>query len=273
MQRFRPVKEGIREVFATIWHDDGAEANLFSTLPSLQLFAEHTYHEKPDTQHIAERFLVCTGGSLESFNRLNGLDTLSGHEHESILEKPANPSKFMLWQDILIGLFDRHIDGIDLDTHYKALSENLKACCEGGEWSFVFKVPYQLSRVLAVKGSLGLKLREAYLRKDSEALAHMAYSVLPDLYHQVERLRQAHREQWFFTYKPFGWEVLDIRYGGLLARIHSAAQRLEDYLNGQIQAIEELEVERLYFDGPDRPEGTTIGRCNQYHRIVSACHP
>lgn len=33
-------KAGIKEVFATIWGDDGTESNVYSTLLGLQLFAE-----------------------------------------------------------------------------------------------------------------------------------------------------------------------------------------------------------------------------------------
>ena len=49
--------------------------------------------------------------------------------------------------------------------------------------------------------------------------------------------------------KPFGWEVHDIRYGGLLMRFETAKERILAYLPGELSAIEELEAERLRFDG------------------------
>jgi hypothetical protein len=48
--------------------------------------------------------------------------------------------------------------------------------------------------------------------------------------------------------KPFGWEVHDIRYGGLLARFATVKARIQDYLNGDTAALAELEAERLRFD-------------------------
>jgi hypothetical protein len=45
--------------------------------------------------------------------------------------------------------------------------------------------------------------------------------------------------------KPFGWETLDHHYGGMEARIHTACQRLSDYLTGQLPSLEELEQKRL----------------------------
>jgi hypothetical protein len=72
------------------------------------------------------------------------------------------------------------------------------------------------------------------------------------------------------TNKPFGWEVLDIRYGGILARIDSVIERITGYVEGRIDRIEELEQERLYFDGLNRPGGVFEG-INQYVRIPTAC--
>ena len=49
--------------------------------------------------------------------------------------------------------------------------------------------------------------------------------------------------------KPFGWEVYDIRYGGLLARFDTVKERLGAYLAGETDRLEELEERRLRLDG------------------------
>ena len=54
-------------------------------------------------------------------------------------------------------------------------------------------------------------------------------------------MRSEHRKLWHQTYKPFGWEVLDIRYGGMLSRLDTVIWRLEEYLAGNIAEIPELE--------------------------------
>ena len=51
--------------------------------------------------------------------------------------------------------------------------------------------------------------------------------------------------------KAFGFEVQDLRLGGLRRRIQQTEKRLRGYLNGGAERIEELEGERLpfaYFD-------------------------
>ena len=62
---------------------------------------------------------------------------------------------------------------------------------------------------------------------------------------RIEALRLSHRASWMAYCKPFGWEVHDIRYGGLFCRFETAKARLSSYLAGEIPAIEELEEERL----------------------------
>ena len=42
---------------------------------------------------------------------------------------------------------------------------------------------------------------------------------------------------------------MDMRYGSLLARIDSAIVEIEAYLSGEMERIEELEEERLYYGG------------------------
>jgi hypothetical protein len=56
---------------------------------------------------------------------------------------------------------------------------------------------------------------------------------------------------WLATYKPFGWEVIEQRYGGLLARLEGLADRLEQYLEGRIDSIPEFETQlKRVFDEP-----------------------
>ena len=45
--------------------------------------------------------------------------------------------------------------------------------------------------------------------------------------------------------KPFGFEVQDIRIGGLIQRLKTAEKRIGEYINGESDCIPELEETRL----------------------------
>jgi hexosaminidase len=258
-------KEGIRNVFATLWGDNGAETNVFAALLGMQLFAEHGYSSEVNLDKLRERFEFCTNAKYESFMDLSCPDTLPMMKSDI-----ANPSKYLLWQDILMGLFDKHVEGLDLEAYYlnseRKLAKDAKA---NEEWEFVFKMPSKLCSVLSIKSTLGIEIKKYYDLKDINELEIIAKKVLPELYEKINDLRLAHREQWFHSYKPFGWEIIDIRYGGLLARVSTAIDRITQYVKGDIKRIEELEEEKLFFDFGDMPLEQGFGTCNLYNRIVS----
>ena len=63
-----------------------------------------------------------------------------------------------------------------------------------------------------------------------------------------------HKKMWHNTYKPFGFECIDVRYGGMIARINTAIERIDSYLKGEVANLEELEATRLRHevDGTNR---------------------
>ena len=264
---------GLREVIATIWSDDGAENDHFAALLGLQLFAEHGYSRELDLEKLKSRFEFCAGASFEAFLDLKYLDEVPGTVPDNNeLYSPANPAKYLLWQDPLLGLFDRHAALLDLTAHYTRLAETYRRHLGAyPEYSFLFEPAALLCEVLQRKWDLGVRLKASYDSRDLPALARIATVEIPDLIGRVEALRQAHRGRWLKTYKPFGWEVLDYRYGGVVARLSSAGQRVEDFLAGRIDRIEELEEARLFFDGRPRPqEGLGPGACFGHYRIMTA---
>ncbi|MEH7222310.1 beta-N-acetylhexosaminidase [Bacillus sp. JJ1566] len=260
-------KEGIKEVFATMWGDNGAETPLATSLPILQLFAEHSYRKKVTENEIAERFRFCAGGSYSDFMILNLFDETPGVSKNNLHE--SNPSKFLLWQDVLIGLYDQNILGLPMNQHYEKLIPRLEAASKNNpEWKDMFEFYMQLAQVLSVKSEIGLQLKEVYDAVDKKGMESI-HERLASLIDSVHELRIKHRHLWFSMNKPFGWEVIELRYGGLLARLETAQFRIKEWLKGNISRIEELDEERLYFEGPYRmPEGS-VGR-NIYRRIVTA---
>jgi hexosaminidase len=255
---------GVKEVFATIWGDATTESNIFGHLLGLQLFAEHAYAREPDEAKLGKRFEYSTGCRYEDFWDFNGLNAIPGVERDS----PANPSRYLMWQDILMGLFDQNIEGLPLEKHYADLAGRLEAsAARNGRFSFVFEYYAKVSAALALKSEIGLKTRAAYLAKDREALKRISGEILPKLADRVAALRNYHRSLWLDIHQPPGWEIMDLRYGALLARIDTARLRLDDYLAGRLARIAELDEERLPWQGR---EGVADLICNSYDRIVSA---
>ncbi|MFC5405285.1 beta-N-acetylhexosaminidase [Cohnella soli] len=262
-------REGIREAYATMWGDDGNEGNPFAALLGLQLYAEHAYTEgRPDWNVVAERAKFCTGIDADAFLLLKDLDEVPGSEPNN--RKQSNPSKFLLYQDALLGLFDNQIDGLPLNAHYAELERKLAAARNGdAALDWIFEVPQKLSAVLKRKSELGLLLKRAYDEGDKSTLRRVAVEDIPAISESVRQLRLAHLSQWLKVFKPFGWEVIDIRYGGVINRLDTAAVRLLAYANGEVARIEELEQARLPFSTVNRFNGRGVGWSSHYYRMAS----
>jgi len=260
-------KEGIKEIFVTMWGDNGAETPLSTSLPILQLFAEHTYHKEVSIEQAAERFEICVDGYFDDFMNLKLLDETPGVMKDNM--NTSMTSKVLLYQDILIGLYDENIRELSLGEYYEKLIPVIEgAKLNNPKWEALFDFYEQLARVLCEKAEIGVRLKEVYEKKDYEQMKSIV-TKLDEIQNNVDLLRQKHRKVWFSTNKPFGWEVIDIRYGGVITRIDSVKYRINEWLEGTITSIEELEEKRLRHDGPWEIVDGLVGG-NVYHRIVTA---
>ena len=95
---------GVKEVILTAWGDDGAEGSLWGILPVMQLFAEASWEPAADENRLAARFAACTGLCWTDFLAIDQLHLRPGDAPDT--PGPANPAKYLLYQDVLLGLFD-----------------------------------------------------------------------------------------------------------------------------------------------------------------------
>lgn len=255
------AENGVRDVFTTTWGDNGADASLYSVLPALQAQAEFGFGGFLSEQRLAERLKTCTGAVLSDF----GLLDIS--EDKGANAGFANGHKYMLFQDVLLGLLDKHVPE-GTQARYAELQSALKSIVQkGGPYRCLFETAEALSGVLALKAELGRELKEAYDRRDTQELQALAQERLPRLIAGTERFRDCLERQWMTENKPFGFEVQDIRLGALIQRLKTAKKRVEDYVSGSIDRIEELEEKRLPF--VPGAQGSQI-YLNLWNRTVTA---
>ena len=123
----------------------------------------------------------------------------------------------------------------------------------------------------AAKSTLGTRIRSSYLKEDKETLKKIASEELPELIRIILELKKEREQIWMKEYKPNGYEVLDIRISGVAARLLSAKERIESWIEGKEGCLEELEEERLIYLEEESGE-RRIPSCNLWENIVSACN-
>uniref|UniRef100_V5GUL9 beta-N-acetylhexosaminidase n=2 Tax=Kalmanozyma brasiliensis (strain GHG001) TaxID=1365824 RepID=V5GUL9_KALBG len=95
-----------------------------------------------------------------------------------------------------------------------------------------------VAHILSLKANLRQRLHQAYVGKN--------WPELQQLNRRTERCLEAarklwryHREMWMSMYKPHGWETLELRYGGLVARLETLHRRVGAFLEHVLSQDEE----------------------------------
>ena len=97
-----------------------------------------------------------------------------------------------------------------------------------------------LADVLSVKAELGIKTRAAYLAGDTKALKCIAENDYTAAIDKLKAFYTAFRKFWFFENKPHGFDIQDIRLGGLIMRLESCRDRLLEFCDDTEKKIPEL---------------------------------
>ena len=230
-------EHGIKNVFMTLWGDDGGECSHFSQLPALFYLIEYAKGNKDDDK-IKLKFKQLFGLDFDDFMALdlpNKIPGASGH---------SNPSKYMLYSDAFCGYLDYTVSegcGAIYGEYAKVLSAISK---KTRKFAYLFKTEAKLCEVLELKYELGVITRKYYAEANKDALSELVktYTILMK---RIKELHKTYREQWMKDNKPYGFDIQDMRFGGLLLRLESCKHRLIDFINGKIDKIDELEEKIL----------------------------
>ncbi len=227
---------GIDEVLVTAWGGNGAECSVFSVLPSLFIasqIAKDLFNEKD----YKEKFKEITGESFDAFMALDLPNEIN------IKRTNYGPSKLMLYNDLFTGIFDYIVKGGENEI-YRQYARKLSEYARESKFAYIFNCLSSLCEVLSVKYELGVKTRKAYSEKDKKTLKGLVkeYSAVIE---KIKKFYSDFKTAWGGDNKPFGFEIQDIRLGGLILRVEHLRKVLKDYLKGNIKEIPELKEKIL----------------------------
>ncbi len=240
-------KNGIREAFFTLWGDNGGECPYFSVLPALMHVA--ALANDMTEAEMKDRFKEITGVAFDDFLLLDLPNFIFGEdvpvESPYFQHSPCNYAKTYLYDDPFLGTMSANtkIDDTDVFGGYaKRLSE---IADQNGAFSYLFASLAALCEVLEIKFALGKRTRALYEKGDKEGLRALAENEYTTILPRLEKFYRVYRKQWYTVNKSYGFEIQDIRLGGLMRRIQNCKEILLSYANGEISKIEELEEKLL----------------------------
>ena len=253
-------KNGIKNVFFTMWGDDGMECSHFSQLAPLLYIAEYARGNE-DMDKIKAKFKRIVGMDYDDFMKTGIPDILPMTDER----RYQSPAKYMLYSDPLLGFTDYCVPADSNKIYADYAKELADIAKKSRKYGYVFNTLSALCDTLSIKAELGIKTREAYKAGNKAELMRLAKEEYTQLDKKIKTLHKAFSKQWHIDNKPSGFEVHDARLGALVQRVISCKNRLIDYCDGKIDKLEELEVEVLPF-GSGKGQPITY---NCYGRIIT----
>jgi hypothetical protein len=236
------LKEDLKEMIFTMWKDDGAEVDFDLALAGVLYAAEASYNGgQVDDERWAARFGAVCKADLAANLEAGRLDV--SHENEEV----EINSRFLLWEDPLMGMYTSSLRSreetkdFDAAGYYAQLADDLSALPPDDREAGDLEFAAQIARAVALKAGMQARLADGYRDGDRAALAEVAEDLIPQVAAAVKRLWELHRRVWMAQNKPFGFEVLCVRYGGLILRLEEVAARVQEFLAGEVGRIDELE--------------------------------
>lgn len=244
-------EKGISNVMVTLWGDDGSECSFLSMLPSLMVYSELNYNQELNNTNLEKQFKALTGMNYQDYLSLDTSPRSKDSEKDFC---GFHPGKYLLFQDALAGIFDLNLIPHETAKHYKVAAKKLNDLLPAVPkvFSALFKANKFFCEILSLKADLGLELRSNYRQGNKAALQDIANNKIPLIITLVENFYQEFRSVWLQIFKTYGWEIQDIRYGGLIMRLKNVRNTLLDYIENRINVIEELEEDILPYGGFDK---------------------
>ena len=255
--------EGIENLFFTMWGDNGGEcfrASVMSSVYATACFAKG----QTDLTQIKLDFEKRFGIPFDAF------DLLDMHEpNDGVYAKDAitNPEKYLLFNDPFLGVCDSTLNGTE-GVYYKNLAAELAKYAAHPQFGVYFHSQQLLAEVLATKADLGMRTREAYQAGDKPAITSLIWDY-DDCIDCLAKFMGAFRTAWLTENKPHGFEVQDIRVGGLIQRLKSCRVRLTQWLEAGTP-IPELDETPLDLEGGGSNFARRHLRYPQWARAASA---
>ncbi len=216
------IKHGVKEVWTTMWGDDGTQADYFDALFGFALFGEFCYCGENADVERAKKIGTLISGLTEE---------VAACMSAAFLNKFTTP---LFWGDIFYNTTGVDYSNGFAESHYRSFGD-----C-GDEFTET------VLRIMCIKAHIYGKMKKSY--DEGDDMRMFSIGVLPILIENLKKAKDLHINRFLSVNKVFGMEVLAARYDAAIGRAEYALRKITDYSNDIIDTIEELEYTALYGD-------------------------
>ena len=239
-------KHGIKNIMLTAWSDDGAEASIYSILPTIIYYAEYIYSNNLKTSNLEtislSLFEVSYKAMLDSDLTLVEPDEVL--ENYNYLNYSMLP-KIMIYNDPLSGPYTGILKRFSFKNLPILKRKMHKYAAKYPAFKGYFKNLENLCSCLLLKNEIMAKIEVGYKSSDINLLTDICKKLIPNFIKNLDTFIKTFYTQWMSENKTNSFEVHAIRLGGLKERFNIVKNLLEEYISGKRERIEELEIEEV----------------------------
>ncbi len=234
------LKGKVKDFLITTWGDDGGECSYHMMWYSFIIGANLGYKNNHSKESLSKLSEHVTGYSLEELLLLDSPNKV----FDCPMKKPVNPSKYVLYSDIFYGIGDRQENPKWNEYYIRSISKLESVIEKDGIFKDKFILMRDLIKVLLLKNNSRNELRKAYKDQDLEKIKEISIR-LKDIVSAIDAFYESEKTIWHNDNKPQGFEIMDIRLGGLKQRTIYSKNILDDYIKGITKNIYLLEYNDL----------------------------
>ena len=228
-------ENGVKEIFFTMWGDDGGYCEYDSALAGLAFSAELCWgrDEITDPDGLSRRFEAICGSDYEA---IRAIADMNAPEVASAPMVWDDPIQRLLWRQLTLNDRDAALELRDRYARVLDIAEG-----HAGETAPVdFDHILRIVRLLAKKVEINMELDHVYAIRDENRLQGLVESTVT-MEVLTDAVLESFRRQWYNRNRPQGFEVIQIRLAGQRERYRELGKRLMELLSGTIDSIPELE--------------------------------
>ena len=236
-------RKGVKELYFTMWGDDGGYCCYPSALAGLCFAADLAVGES-DEEKTAQRYNVVTGGDYHLTMELSRLEYRVIDNPDALV---IGDAASLLWDDPLLAInwrglrrlkpnFPVELDNLLMDLLIVLERSKVKQHLDSG-----IQMLESLMRFLLRKYRIRGKMEELYLSGDRAGMGKLV-SEVHLLAEEMRLFMEKFRNDWLNCAKRFGMEVHQKRHAGQLERIFELERTFKEWSEGVMTDIPELDA-------------------------------
>lgn len=224
----------LKELFFTMWGDNGAYCDHDSAFAGMVFCAEKAYgNTQPEKDILEKRFKAVCGGSYAAHIVASDINGDADLLAPNMWDDPIYETHFRTWAK------DDYKKMKQVAERFADIADELEAHTDdtaAGNCAYA----YATACAFAERYSVSAELLRAYRTNDCKGIQQVKARI-PDVVEAIRVMEQEFREMWMSHNKPEGIETIQARFGMLYARYTELEIRLDEYLNVGIEEIVELD--------------------------------